>query len=453
VWFAIVFSLLGLYFAARALNVRRLHAELSQPIGFLEGDDERSRYLSAYARAMSIRRRYLEPVGVSMLTGYQAYEALTAIDPHVISGAKFAFKNVDFDNVSEAAAWFRGLDGIRANRLAGYTAEQMVAANLAAQGHAVEFPDLANQPGYDLLVDGQPLQVKLTMDADYINDHLDRYPDVSVIANAEMAEYADAIDAVHIDPDLLYGGVGQAIESTGQAYQFLETLADKIPCITLVISASREIGLLWKGWTDVRTSLKNVALDTVSVGVAGWSGAKLGASFGSLLGPPGVAFGSVIGGTIGAVGGKKAGNVFKARAYKRARRTFEQSMVKVGECFVDACETAIESVNCQRSRIQAAAPKTIWSYLWPRRADLIRDHIDSTLNQHREVLEGHIEETKKLLAGEEPYIAGKHAVETLSDEPIFSDSLTSAIDEAIEALSRLQREMKKLGIDPSPNEG
>ena len=85
-----------------------------------------------------------------MLTGYQAYEALTAIDPHVISGAKFAFKNVDFDNVSEAAAWFRGLDGIRANRLAGYTAEQMVAANLAAQGHAVEFPDLANQPGYDL---------------------------------------------------------------------------------------------------------------------------------------------------------------------------------------------------------------------------------------------------------------------------------------------------------------
>ncbi len=452
-WYPVVVSLLGLYFAARALNVRRLDAELSRPIELPEGDDELSKYLSDYAKAMNIRRLYLEPVGIGLLTGYQAYEALAAIDPHVVAGASFAFGNVDLDNVSEAAAWFRGLDGVLTNRLAGYTAEQVVAANLAAQGHVVEFPDLANQPGYDLLVDGQPLQVKFTLDADYINDHLARYPDISVMTNAEMVEYADATDGVDIDPDLFRGGIDQAIESTGQAYGVIEKLGDSIPWITLSLSAVREISLLLRGWTDASTSIKNVALDTVSVGAAGWSRAKAGAALGSFLGPPGFAFGSVVGGVLGALGGKMAGNALKARALKRARTMFEESMVKVGESFVDACESAIESVGRQRSEIHAVAPKTVWSYLWPRRADLIRDHIDTRLSQRRETLESHIKETKLLLQGERPHEAGSFAIERLPDATVCSDRLRLTINEAVEALSRLKKEMKKLGVDPSPNEG
>lgn len=49
-------------------------------------------------------------------------------------------------------------------RLEGYTAERIVAAHLVAQGHIVEFADIPNQEGWDILVDGHPIQVKCVMD-------------------------------------------------------------------------------------------------------------------------------------------------------------------------------------------------------------------------------------------------------------------------------------------------
>ncbi len=45
-------------------------------------------------------------------------------------------------------------------RLTGYVAEQKAASALEAAGHHVTFAATANQPVWDLLVDGHPVQIK-----------------------------------------------------------------------------------------------------------------------------------------------------------------------------------------------------------------------------------------------------------------------------------------------------
>lgn len=46
------------------------------------------------------------------------------------------------------------------SNLKGYVAEQVVASQLVQQGHIVEFPATANEPGWDLMVDGIKFQIE-----------------------------------------------------------------------------------------------------------------------------------------------------------------------------------------------------------------------------------------------------------------------------------------------------
>ncbi len=66
-------------------------------------------------------------------------------------------------------------------------AEQIVAIRLLEQGHQISFPENPNEPGHDLIVDGMPFQVKCTSDLGTIEDRFAKFPDIQVIANAEMA--------------------------------------------------------------------------------------------------------------------------------------------------------------------------------------------------------------------------------------------------------------------------
>ncbi|MFX6540423.1 glycine zipper family protein, partial [Acinetobacter baumannii] len=108
------------------------------------------------------------------------------IDPSVLDALSFASKGnpENLNTLQDISA--NTLDSAGAvTRLTGYVAEQQVALNLQQQGHTVEFPDSANQAGYDLIVDGTPMQVKCSMDADYVLSHFDKYPDIPVIVNSE----------------------------------------------------------------------------------------------------------------------------------------------------------------------------------------------------------------------------------------------------------------------------
>ena len=63
----------------------------------------------------------------------------------VLSFARFADTKADLSGAS--------LDGLH-SELQGYVAEQLAAEHLQAHGHDVVFPDSANNPGWDISVDG-----------------------------------------------------------------------------------------------------------------------------------------------------------------------------------------------------------------------------------------------------------------------------------------------------------
>ena len=93
-------------------------------------------------------------------------------------------------------------------------------------------------------------------------------------------------------------------------------LVDFIPVITIFRSGFREARLLSNGKTTIDSSFKNIAVDAVSAG----GGAALGAAVGSLVFP---GFGTILGGIIGAVGGRFAGNRIKSIPCRDARARHE----------------------------------------------------------------------------------------------------------------------------------
>lgn len=130
------------------------------------------------------------------LTGLTLGDVLfsfAAINPKVINSADYS-RLADISGpvtFSQVAALLHDGSAERlmggANHLKGYVAEHAVAAELASQGHAVSFPEVANEPGWDLLVDGERFQVKFHADIGGLRGHFDKY-DYPVIANTEHAE-------------------------------------------------------------------------------------------------------------------------------------------------------------------------------------------------------------------------------------------------------------------------
>ena len=114
------------------------------------------------------------------------------IDPTVVKGIDFA-RAEDLSNLFQLSNFASTIDTTVATgdmaQLQGYVAEQMIAQQLIAAGHDVSFPATSNQPGWDLLVDGQPFQVKCGQDKQIVETHFEKYPDTPVIVNEELAAY------------------------------------------------------------------------------------------------------------------------------------------------------------------------------------------------------------------------------------------------------------------------
>lgn len=190
-------------------------------------------------------------------------------------------------------------------RLSGYVAEQQVAVDLAREGHVVEFPDGPAEPGWDLLVDGHPVQVKCSMDADYVMDHFDRYPDIPVVVNAELAEQLGDHPMVWVDSALSHAEVASTTEES------LDALADfadaddmlPIPFLSVAFAAVRNFDDLDAGRIDGGKFAERVGVDAAARTVGGGAGSFIGGAVGSVLGPVGTVIGASIGGFIGSVAG------------------------------------------------------------------------------------------------------------------------------------------------------
>lgn len=238
---------------------------------------------------------------VATLTlGDIAYSA-AAIDANVIDAADFARVDV-LDNSLAFADFARriqelspaGIIGAVGN-VKGYVAEQVVAAELVAKGHQVEFPAAPNEPGWDLLVDGEKFQVKCLEEIGGLQNHFDTY-DYPVLANSELAdripsEWADKVFFVEGYSDELISHVTtSSIEAGANVFN------PDVPLFALGVSAVRNLMNYNAGKVSGTQAVEQVVLDgSARAGLAA-AGGYLGTGIGLLVfGPAGaLVWGSVL---------------------------------------------------------------------------------------------------------------------------------------------------------------
>ncbi|WP_322526849.1 hypothetical protein [Marinococcus luteus] len=273
-----------------------------------------------------------EAAGIGVVGSAPSMYYFSQIDPTVMDALDFAFaedlsnfntlvdhiddKYFDVLNTSGAEGWM--------TRFEGYVMEMHSVDVLENMGYEVELPETANQEGWDVLLDGEPWQIKGGQSPEVIAEHFEKYPDIPVITNADLGAHYEGYDNVMVLDDVSAETIQEiAGESLNAVNQLDSTMGAGIPVVSLIISTYREVKLHNQNKTDLGASVKNVGLDVAGVGVGGFAGALIGAFIGGFGGSFGFMVGGLIGGIVGAVVGKSGSNAVKEIAMKEAFHDYE----------------------------------------------------------------------------------------------------------------------------------
>lgn len=186
------------------------------------------------------------------------------INPTVVQGIDFA-RSEDLSSLFSLAQFAKTVDMDVATgdmaQLQGYVAEQIFAQKLEAAGYDVQFPETSNQPGWDLLVDGEKFQIKCGSNRSIVDEHLERYPDIPVYVNEELAKY------YYDHPNVYSIGVTreEVFVATKTTLSHAEDLLDfEIPWISAGVSSFYNFRRVMKEQLPLQLAARNVVIDTTS---------------------------------------------------------------------------------------------------------------------------------------------------------------------------------------------
>ena len=242
-----------------------------------------------------------------LMVGDFIYDYLR-LDPNVINAVDFSRKEnitdlFEFSNFSEkiSGSDLSSFDG-NIHNIKGYVGEHMIAQNLQSQGYEVEFPKTSNNEGFDLLVNGEKFQVKISTNGQSIRDHLAEHPDIPVFTNGDIPKALT--NNSNVFP--INGITEQGLEETTRASldAGTEIFDIEIPGILTAVVVGKNVFRLLTGDTDIENGIYNAAEEAAGRGVGAYMGANMVAIFGGALGPYGV----IVGNMIGAVVGNSIGN-------------------------------------------------------------------------------------------------------------------------------------------------
>jgi hypothetical protein len=259
------------------------------------------------------------------------------------------------------------IDGLK-----GYVAESIVSDHFAALGHHVVLATTSNQPGWDLLIDNQPFQVKAGTTAVAAARHaLERYPDIPVITDASAASHLEALDPHAITA--VHEIAAQHLQSTTtQTLHGLDAIAHAgqvhVPFITIGVSSYFEIRLLMQGHTTFQRAITNVTIDAVGVAAGAAIGAKSGMAIGVIGHAPGMAIGAIIGTVAGAWAGKFGAKAVKAAAFNKLRQDYliqvqlagqslRQEELRLGTAFASSIKKIDGSLQTERRHYSRVVKK------------------------------------------------------------------------------------------------
>ena len=341
-------------------------------------------------------------------------EALSKIDPQVIDALQFSTAQelhsladihsyVDahfFDaRYLSAEGWFE--------RLTGYVAEQKAAAALEAAGHHVVFAPVANQPVWDLIVDGHPVQIKEGLAG--VKDFIAQHPHTEVLTGSDVALIAKE-HSVHglraLDKDAIHSATNNTLDGIQDGF----SPDFSFPVITLVFSSWREFNLLWNEKKTFDQAAAHVALDVGGVAAGGFGGAKIGALVGSIFPGFGTAIGAAIGGIVGAIGGKMASTGLRMSSFNSAR---EQYNARVREAQADL------NVKIYSAQARIAATRDEYQHRFLEQ----RTEIETNTRASIEVVRSSFENELKLFCEAFPYFLQELESQLEAEEKATSSTI------------------------------
>ncbi len=381
-------------------------------------------------------------LALSGLTVGDALFAYASMDPAVVNAADFAY-TADIDDQWDFAWLANSMTDKTAKaalgeetRLKGYVGEQMVASHLAAQGHAVSFPENSNEPGWDLLVDGQKYQVKFHESSDGIVDALERY-DYPVIANTELM---GKIPAAMADRVFFLDGLSNETvtkvthEALAAGVDFSEP-GD--PSFALFVAACRSAKDVHQGKLSTAQAVEQLMLDgAVRAGLFA-AGAVIGKTMGMFLFGPAGAW--VLGGGLPILAQAARGKVvdqvrIRARsgAYAEWVGAVHQQLDRMQTDLIAALSDRIQQLNDK----QSADPRnTVQRYLHWRivdamlYADECRHHIGAICKESHPLPEARLREL--LLWAQRASIHAFRYQSALASVIEYLEQAPGVLDEAI----------------------
>ncbi len=253
-----------------------------------------------------------EALAIGGVTAADILYHAVAIDPAVLRAADFSSAD-DLCSIGDFSVFAGGLGSMAAasaagaaNNLRGYVAERIAAACLVEQGHVVSFPDTPNNPGVDLWVDGHSFQVKCLGGVDGLREHFERYPEVPVLANAELAEtvagssedWAGRVFCVDGFDRETTDLVMSAALDAGAALDDMD-----VPYVAAAFSATKNLYGWWRGDVPLADLPLSVVLDGAIRGGLAAAGGLSGKALGLLLfGPAGALVFGGVGGAAAILG-------------------------------------------------------------------------------------------------------------------------------------------------------
>ncbi len=223
----------------------------------------------------------------------------------------------------------------------------MRAAFLEHAGHHVTMAAVPNQPVWDLLSDGHPVQVKEGLSAAHVKEFLASHPGVTVVTGKDLAANIHHSGVTGI-PELDHDAVAHSTKESIHGLKDGTHPGFHLPVVTLLSSAYREGKLFWNQKTSIEKAAAHVAGDVASVGAGLWAGTKTGAVIGSFLGPFGAAAGGLLGALAGAIAGKSVANGFRFAAFNKIRAEYLQTV----EAARESIDRRIEESRTEIARLQ-----------------------------------------------------------------------------------------------------
>lgn len=333
-------------------SLRRKHL----PPDKLPGEDQKPQVELKTSSKKSDRILPVTPVFDSVWRGFNTINQYMCIDDNMYEGVS-RLSNETMHNFSDLSArlktYERGFFGLTKgsfNKVKGHVAESHVAEHFKEAGMDVQWPETSNQKGFDLLLNGNPIQVKCREAANNLVEHFKQHPHIPVVVPADAENIPE--NAFHFDPsestehlfDYLKDNPENAVivdsvlshegltESVEQGTDLATGAVDlDVPWVTVAFSGWRELDLLMKNDTDIFSSVEHIALDVAGVGVGMAVGRTVGAIVGSIVPGPGTVVGAITGGVGGAMLGRMITNEIKNAPLEEAIKAMKKSRRKLNK--------------------------------------------------------------------------------------------------------------------------